>query len=179
MKRYLLIAIIIMATAFGIGAGIALIANPQLLSGQDDPLPQRVNSLPEFSLSDLSGTERHSGEWPDHVLIVNFWATWCPPCRAEIPGFITLQDKYAGDKVQFVGIAVDDKALVADFAEEMGINYPLLLGDLDAIDLSKLMGNRFGGLPYTVVVDREGTIRHRQPGEMKQDELEPIITGLL
>ena len=179
MRRYFLIAVIIRAIAFGVGAGIALLTNPQLLSGQDKTLPQRVSTLPEFSFTDLEDRERHSSEWSGHVLVLNFWATWCPPCRAEIPGFIKLQEKYAGNQVQFVGIAVDEKDLVAEFAKNMGINYPLLLGELDAVKLSELMGNRFGGLPYTVVIDREGSIRHRQPGEMREDELESIITGLL
>jgi len=180
MKRYLLIAVAVMIVAFGIGAGIALLGNPDALdAARDTDLKGPMDRLPEFSFEDLHGQVRRNRDWPGQVLIVNFWATWCPPCRAETPGFIALQDKFRDRKVQFVGIAVDEKVLVAEFAEALGVNYPMLLGDIDAVELSRKIGNRFGGLPFTVVIDREGNIQHRQPGEMKQDELEPIIERLL
>lgn len=180
MKRYLLIALAVMVVAFGVGAGIALLGNPGALDKARSSSPGRpLDRLPEFSYQDLHGNERNSNEWPGQVLVVNFWATWCPPCRAEIPGFIAMQDKYRDRQVQFIGIAVDEKALVAQFSEDLGVNYPLLLGDMDAVELSRKIGNRFGGLPFTVVVDREGAIVHRQPGEMTQSELEPILEELL
>jgi hypothetical protein len=68
---------------------------------------------------------------------------------------------------------------VADFADTYGVNYPMLLGGLDAVELSKRLGNRLGGLPFTVVVDRRGEVQHRQPGEMKKDELDRILQTLL
>lgn len=180
MKRYLLIASAVMVVAFGVGAGIALLGNPEALDKSGIGSPSRpLDRLPAFSYEDLHGNERSSTEWPGHLLVVNFWATWCPPCRAEIPGFIALQEKYRNQQVQFVGIAVDEKSLVAEFAESLGVNYPLLLGDMDAVELSRKIGNRFGGLPFTVIVDREGTIRHRQPGEITRAELEPLLEELL
>ena len=140
---------------------------------------EEISELPAFSYPDLDGRQRHSSEFADKVVVLNFWATWCPPCRAETPAFVELQERYADQGVQFIGVAVDERELVADFADTYGVNYPMLLGGLDAVELSKRLGNRLGGLPFTVVVDRRGEVQHRQPGEMKKDELDRILQTLL
>ena len=72
-------------------------------------------------------------QWRGKVLVVNFWATWCTPCREEIPGFIKFQERYGSAGVQFVGVAIDQKQRVAPYAKEMGINYPLLVGGLETM----------------------------------------------
>jgi thiol-disulfide isomerase/thioredoxin len=90
--------------------------------------------------------------------VVNFWATWCIPCRDEMPEFVKAQREFGERGVQFVGIAVDDVAKVRDFAAELGLNYPALIGGYGAIELSKSLGNRVGALPYTVFIDRAGRI---------------------
>ena len=180
MRRYLLITLAVLAVAFGVGAGIALLENPRLaVSDQQDEVRAPEAELPDFSFEDIEGQPRDSAEWSDKVRVVNFWATWCPPCRAETPAFVELQERYADRGVQFIGVAVDERELVADFADTYGVNYPMLLGGLDAVELSKRLGNRLGGLPFTVVVDRRGEVQHRQPGEMKKDELDRILQTLL
>ncbi len=180
MKRYFLIMLAVLAVAFGVGAGIALLENPNLVvNDQKDNIQKPLSKLPEFSFEDIEGVVRQSSEWENNILVLNFWATWCPPCRAETPAFVALQEQYGGQGIQFVGLAVDEKDLVIDFADTYGVNYPMLLGDLQAIELSKQLGNRLGGLPYTVVVNRGGNLEHRQPGEMKKDELEGILQRLL
>ena len=112
-------------------------------------------------------------------MVVNFWATWCPPCIAEIPEFIKLQKKYGKQGVQFIGIAIDQKSKVQSFAAEVGMNYPVLLGDLAGIDLARRIGNVEGGLPYTVIVERSGKIVTTQLGTLSTDKLEGIIKPLL
>lgn len=182
MRRYLLISLAVLAVAFGLGAGIALLENPRLAGGDvdnDSGLLAPAETLPEFTLPDLDGRSRAHSEWSGQVLVVNFWATWCPPCRAETPGFVELQDKYRSQDVRFVGIAIDDRELVQEFADEFAVNYAMLIGGLDAVELSKQLGNRFGGLPFTVVMDRRGFVRHRQPGEMPKDRLDEILQSLL
>jgi len=134
---------------------------------------------PGFSMKDMDGKLRNADEWNGKVLIVNFWATWCPPCRKEIPAFIELQDQYGDQGLQFVGIAIDDKDKVQDYIDTMGINYPVLVGEIDAIDLAKRYGNRFGALPFTAVVDRSGKIVFIQRGEFKHDLMIEKITPLL
>ena len=134
-----------------------------------------LETLPAFSYPDLEGRLRHSSEWRDRILVLNFWAAWCPPCRAETPLLVELQEKYGHDNVRFVGIAIDDKQPVQDFVDENGVEYPILLGDVKAIELSKKLGNRFEGLPFTVVAMPGGRIILRHQGGIGRKELEPVL----
>ena len=136
-----------------------------------------VNELPDFSYPDLEGRQRHSQEFTDKVLVLNFWATWCPPCRKETPAFVALQDAFAGD-VQFIGIAIDDEEPVRDFADSYAVNYPVLLGDIEAVALSRQLGNRYEGLPFTVVTAPGGTVVLRHAGELEREQLEPLLREL-
>ena len=130
-------------------------------------------------LADLNGQSQGLGQWRGQVLVVNFWATWCTPCREEIPGFVNLQARYGSRGVKFVGIAIDQPDKVAEFAREFRINYPLLTGSLESMDLLRQAGNRAGVLPYTLVIDRGGNLVSREPGGLKEAKLEGIIQPLL
>jgi len=132
---------------------------------------------PDFSLPDLDGFPREIGEWQGRVLVLNFWASWCQPCRREMPAFVRLQQAYGEQGVQFIGIALDERPAVRAFLEELEttINYPILLGGDDAIEIAKAYGNELGVLPYTVVVDRQGRIAHIQYGEMNEAQTEKLI----
>ena len=141
--------------------------------------PMTGTARPDFRLPDLEGIVRSPDEWDGKVLVVNFWATWCPPCRKEIPAFMELQDQYGQRGLQFIGIAVDERDVVQDYADVMGINYPILFGELDAIEVGKAYGNRFGALPFTVVVNRQGKVAFTKQGELSRDEAEHIILSLL
>jgi len=150
------------------------------LSGCHSPPSEEVTRCPDFSLADLQGQTHHSSEWQGKVVIFNFWATWCPPCVREIPLFIELQQKYADRGLQFVGIATSDPPqVVAEFVEDNGINYPILIGEGEAVDVAVNLGNRFGSLPFTAIVDREGNIVLRKVGEIKRKKLEQMILPLL
>jgi thiol-disulfide isomerase/thioredoxin len=131
------------------------------------------------SLPDSSGREQSIGQWKGKVLIVNFWATWCVPCREEMPVFVQIQKEQGERGVQFVGIAVDDAAKVRDFAAELGLNYPTLIGGYGAIELSRSLGNRVGALPYTLVIDRAGNVSHAHLGPIKPADLRAIIGQLI
>ncbi len=134
-----------------------------------------VSILPDFSYPDLQGKERQSGEWRAKILVLNFWATWCPPCREETPLFVDLQAQYRHDNVKFVSIAIDDLEPVKAFVEEYQINYPVLMGDMDAVALSRKLGNRFEGLPFTVVVAPGGSVILRHTGGISRQQLEPVL----
>ena len=169
--------------AFGLtlGIGYSLYKNSDTT---DSPIKnetvstQAMNKLPDFAYSDLQGNTRSSTEWSDKIVVLNFWATWCPPCRKETPAFIETQEKYA-DNVQFVGIAIDDKELVQDFADEFGINYPTLLGGMEAVKISQQLGNRFSGLPFTAIFDKNGNLVYQHTGEVEKDALQSEIKALL
>jgi thiol-disulfide isomerase/thioredoxin len=133
----------------------------------------------DIPLPDLAGQPRRLADWRGQVLIVNFWATWCPPCIHEIPEFIALQRELGDRGVQFVGIAMDDPQAVADFVREQGVNYPTLLDNGEGIALARALGNAQGVLPYTLVLDRQGAIQRRHAGAITRDELAPTIMDLL
>lgn len=134
---------------------------------------------PDFSLPDLEGRERHISEWDGKVLVINFWATWCPPCLKEIPEFVELQSEYGDQGLQFVGIALQKPADVIDFARKHDMDYPNLAGELPVIRIAEAYGNNTGALPYTTVVDREGTIVFVRQGPVRGPEMEAVIKPLL
>ena len=136
-----------------------------------------IDVLPAFSYPDLDGRQRHASEFDDKVVVLNFWATWCPPCRKETPEFVALQEAFTG-RVQFIGIAIDDEGPVRDFAKSFGVNYPVLLGDMEAIAMSRSLGNRYEGLPFTVVAAPGGEVVLRHTGGLEREELEPLLRQL-
>lgn len=149
-----------------------------------DTLPVTAGTLvgqqrPDFSLQDTDGRTRSINEWSGKVLVINFWATWCPPCRKEIPAFVDLQEQYGKQGLQFIGIAIDEKDKVSEFSDTYGVNYPMLLGTLDAIELGKRYGNSFGALPYTIIVGKDGKIAYIQRGELLKTTAEAEIKKLL
>ncbi len=164
MKRGTLITTVIIATCFFAGIFLAeYIRSNKQVAHLPPVLQTNTQDLtgkpaPDFSLMDVSGQSRNVSEWQGKVLVINFWATWCPPCLEEIPHFIKLQDKYGDQGLQFLGIALEDVDDVMNFANKLGINYPLLVGEQEVIKLGVKLGNRIGGLPYTVILDRRGNI---------------------
>lgn len=164
-----LVAVAIAAALAGFGAHL------WHLSGTDRP----EDALMAARLIDLDGRQQTLDQWRGKVLVVNFWATWCAPCREEIPAFVRLQEKYRTDGLQFVGIAIDQPEKVQAFSREFGINYPLLLGGIDTIEISRQAGNRIGALPFTLVLDRNGRIVSRKLGKARETELETRFKSLL
>ncbi|HSP00141.1 MAG TPA: TlpA disulfide reductase family protein [Thioalkalivibrio sp.] len=134
---------------------------------------------PDFSLPDLDGEVRQIGEWDGDVVLVNFWATWCPPCRKEMPAFVEVQEEFGSQDVTIVAVAIDEAEAVRDFANTSGINFPVLIGETDAMAVARDYGNRFGALPYSVLMDRQGKIRFIQAGELHKEtfvrELKPLL----
>jgi thiol-disulfide isomerase/thioredoxin len=138
-----------------------------------------IRPLMAVSYPDLSGSARNLGEWRGKVLVVNFWATWCPPCLKEIPEFVRMQEKMRAAGVQFVGIAADHPDKVRPFAAKYGINYPVLLAGMDVIGIARLAGNAAGGLPFTVIIDRQGRWVRSASGALDERTLAGILQPLL
>jgi len=118
-------------------------------------------------------------QWRGKVIVANFWATWCPPCLEEIPGFERLSRKYADKGAQFVGISIDSADKVRAFAQQHQVTYPLLIGNADTLQITAGLGNRMQALPFTVVLDRGGSARKIKLGKLSEDELEIILQRLL
>jgi thiol-disulfide isomerase/thioredoxin len=138
-----------------------------------------IRPLVSVPMPDLDGKSRKVGDWAGKVLVVNFWATWCPPCLKEIPEFIGMQEKLAARGVQFIGIAADHPDKVREFAAKMRINYPILLGEMDVIEIARLAGNDVGGLPFTVILDRRGHWVRSESGALDEARLTEILRPLL
>jgi thiol-disulfide isomerase/thioredoxin len=139
----------------------------------------RIAEVWDATLPDLAGRTQSLKQWQGKVVALNFWAPWCPPCREEIPGFIRLQEKYGNQGLQFIGIALDDPAKVQAYVDEAGIPYPILLGDMAAVKLGQAAGNRLGGLPYTLILDRQGNPIGNVTGALDATRLEALVAPLL
>ena len=126
-----------------------------------------------------TGEAKTLAAWRGQILVVNFWATWCPPCLREIPAFIELQDSLGDRGVQFVGIALDQAAPVAAFAAEHGMNYPILVGDDRVTRFMHVLGNTIGALPYTVVLGRDGQPLHAHQGEWEAEAARQALLSVL
>ena len=168
LRRNLLLGI---AGAIALGAGLGL--------ALWDRQPADASALLALSLPDTHGTAQSLGQWRGKVLVVNFWATWCGPCREEMPEFVRAQRELGPKGLQFVGIAVDQADKVAKFAKELDLNYPALIGGYEAMDVAKPLGNRLVALPFTVIIDREGRVAHTQLGPLKPGQLRSIVGNLL
>jgi len=136
------------------------------------------SNLPEYRLLSLDGVRENGNQWLGKVQVINFWATWCPPCKREIPTLIELQNDYNDRGLQVIGIALDEADAVAKYVKEHGINYPTLAGDDDVVDVSVQLGNDLGILPYTVIADRSGKISFIRYGEVDREMVENEINKL-
>lgn len=159
-------------------ANVSMTPTSTTQASTTDPGPARTRR-PDFQLPDLEGKAHSVSEWDGKVLVVNFWATWCTPCRHEIPFFNKLQARYAKQGVQFVGIALDDINAVKRFLNVIPIDYPVLIGDDDAIPVAKAYGNKEGVLPYTVFIDKQGNIISIAEGGLSEGITESTLKKLL
>lgn len=132
-----------------------------------------------FSLLDVNGEQRSLSEWQGKIIAINFWATWCGPCREEIPAFVELQEQYANDGLQFIGVALQEADEIRDFLKEFNVNYPSLVGADNVIQIAKQLGNDIGALPYTVIINRDGIISFTRRGPLLKAEAETVIQTLL
>jgi thiol-disulfide isomerase/thioredoxin len=131
--------------------------------------------LPDFTLGDLDGKPRSILSWPGKSMIVNFWATWCAPCRKEIPLLGELQKQHGGEGFQVVGVAVDIREDVVKYAKEMKIEYPILTGEQDGLDAVNKFGQGSIGFPFTVFTDNQGRVVLFHLGEIKKEQADVLL----
>ena len=169
----------VLTTIVGLTAGAGGYAYSLWRSTGHTPEAQSAEAMMAIRLPDLDGKLASLEQWRGKVLVVNYWATWCGPCRDEIPVFVRLQERYRDRGVQFVGIALDQPHKVRPYAAELGMNFPILIGDIGAIDLTRRFGNRAGALPFTVVIGRTAQIASSHLGAVTESMLEPLLTALI
>lgn len=134
--------------------------------------------LPDFTLADLDGAPRSIRSWPGKSMIVNFWATWCAPCRREIPLLREIQHRHADEGFQIVGVAVDFREDVVKYAKDIGIDYPVLIGEQDGLDAVTKFGQGSLGFPFTVFTDAQHRIVLFHLGELKAAETAVLLDAV-
>lgn len=139
--------------------------------------PLQGRPAPDFSLASLDGNTLKLSDFHGKAVLLNFWATWCEPCKVEMPWFVELQKKYGPQGLQILGVAMDDASPkeISDFAKKMGVNYPIVIG-------KEAVGDQYGGLPYlpsTFYIDRDGKVVDRVYGLISRSEIEADIQKAL
>ncbi len=118
-------------------------------------------------------------KWQGKVLVVNFWASWCPPCVEEMPTLDKLQQDFLQQNVLFVGIGIDSPSNIRDFLSKTPVSYPIVIGGLEGSNLSKQLGNSQGALPYTIIIDAKGKSTYSKLGKITEDELRSAIKSAI
>ncbi len=170
-KSLLLILIAVLFTGIGIYFG-AKRFQPAA------PADTAVGALMQLTLPDPAGKQRKKSEWQGKVLLVNFWATWCPPCVAEMPELEALQAERGSKGLQIVGIGIDSPSNIREFSEKHKITYPLLVGGLQGTDVSRSFGNETGGLPFTVLIGTDGTVKQAYMGRLDLQKVRADLDSL-
>lgn len=166
-RRSLIIGSAVAAGAAAGGAGFALLWRSAA---------RETRALREARLVDLRGNQRNLAEWSGKLVLVNFWATWCAPCLEEIPMLAELRRDYKQKGFEVVGIAIDQAAKVQEMATKLAVEYPILLADSRGLDLLRELGNKSGGLPYTLMLDRKLALSSRKLGALKRPEAEEMLS---
>lgn len=180
IARYALIATLAITAAVA-GFVVATLGDQEPAKPPDispDRVKLATSQLLALTLPDSSAVGQALRQWQGKVLVVNFWATWCPPCREEMPGFSRLQAKYAAKGVQFVGIAFDSADKVKEFSNLTPVSYPLLIGGSALMPITAELGDAAGGLPFTVIIGRDGSLLKTRLGLWKEAALEGILADL-
>ena len=118
-------------------------------------------------------------EWQGKILVLNFWASWCPPCVAEMPQLEKLQGEFSSQNVLFVGIAIDSPPKVRKFLQNTPVSYPIAMGGTHGSELYQLLGNTQSAIPYTVLISPSGKILYTKLGEIDEDDLRKAIKSAL
>jgi len=175
MQRILMVLVAVAALAGGLYLSASLNQpTPEAiyLSANED----LVGSFrPDFRLGNSDGAFVTPEDFAGKTLLINFWATWCEPCRKEMPMLNELQAQYGTAGLQIIGIALDDVQNVRSFAEKLGISYPLHVGATDVMETNRAYGNVTGMLPFSVLVDNKGIIQWQYAGEIQRDTIATML----
>ncbi|KAA3632073.1 MAG: TlpA family protein disulfide reductase [Proteobacteria bacterium] len=145
---------------------------------EDGRIAAGATRLVDVSLPDSKGDMRTLGEWSDQAILLNFWATWCAPCRDEIPELVEAQSTFGDRGLQVIGVAIDKPEQVRAFMDDIGFNYPTLIAETKGMELMATYGNA-GALPFTVAFDREGRLVGKKLGRVSRSEIRAFVDSML
>jgi thiol-disulfide isomerase/thioredoxin len=170
-SNLLIIAVAILGAVLGLLAGGWYRAVPERPVPASVTVLQRGDQRADLLLPDAEGKPRHLSEWDGQVVLVNFWASWCGPCREEMPLLDHVGAKWAGKGLQVVGVAIDDADAVRTFLKDNPVRYPILVDDSSGTDPSLIFGDTRGVLPYSVLIGRDGRVIDQRAGSFSQSSL--------
>jgi len=179
MSRKLSVALIVLVGLFAGAAGWWFAqqqdrtAAPPLVGSND-----AAKALMAMNLPDAAGKSFRLDAWKGQVIVVNFWAPWCAPCREEMPLLDRTRKQWEGRGVQFVGIGIDEAKAIAKYSATNGVSFPLLVGGMDAMQVTQALGNTAQALPFTAVLGRNGQVAHVKLGAFHDDQLAKILENL-
>jgi peroxiredoxin len=171
-RNVIVIVIVTAAVALMLLVGVRMAKNRPGITKATE-IGKKGSAAPDFQLKSLDGQQVRLSDFRGKAVLLNFWATWCAPCKIEMPWFVDLQKQYAAQGLQVIGVAMDDSGepAIAKFAKEMGVNYPVLIG-------KEAVGDAYGGvefLPTTFFIDRQGKIVDRVFGLVGHNEIEEDV----
>ena len=184
MERWFVIPVAILAMLMGFYLSARHFAQPvEVAAAPLMPGPVSSGSLvgnqrPDFELANHYGDMVSADDFSGKTVLLNFWATWCAPCREEMPMLMDLQRDNASEGLQVVGIALDDVQAVKRFVRSYGISYPVLVGEADVFDTSAAYGNQEGVLPFTVLIDNKGVVRWQYAGMLRAEDINSQLKSL-
>jgi thiol-disulfide isomerase/thioredoxin len=166
------------ALALAAGTIAWLLSRPAGI-GAEAPATPAIAAAAFYSTSfmDAEGRPQALGQFQGRLLVLNFWATWCGPCREEMPAFTRVHARWKDRGVRFLGVSAEDSAKVNQFGRDLGVSYPLWTGGDQVNELSRRLGNRLGVLPHTVIVAPGGEILETRVGPYTEAELEQRLTA--
>lgn len=175
MRNSGLLGVVIAVAIVALFAGLQFEKKTETRSTGPTISANGIAQLYSSSFRDTAGQAHSLSKWRGKILVVNFWAAWCPPCREEMPAFSRLQTKYSSKNVQFVGIALDNADNVMNFAKTQPVDYPLFLAEAEGPELLRQLGNSQLALPYTIVFSGNGSALLVRLGRIGEQELEELL----
>ena len=183
---------LLVAAVLGAGAGFAtwrfVLSEPEagpevvtlMPAVPPAPPPELIGTkATDFDLPGLDDNRYSLANWRGQVILLNFWATWCEPCREEMPMLVDMGNQLRERGFEVVGVAVDDPGEIKAFVDKFVVNFPIVYGEMDALKLSQQYGNRIGALPFTVIINRDGDIAFLKAGIVKKENVERVVLSLL
>jgi thiol-disulfide isomerase/thioredoxin len=161
------------AIAAGAGAGMAWLRTAAA------PAATAAVALFSSTFDDADGRPQPIAQWQGRPLVVNFWATWCPPCVEEMPDLQRIRDEYRGRGVEIIGVGIDNADRIREFRDRLGLTLPLLVAGAGGTEVGRELGNQAGVLPYTVLVAHDGKVVQRKVGRVNPRELRAWLDAAL
>ena len=179
MSRNIAVLIVVALVSMGAGIGLFQITDASLEAvAVASNTVKKPESLAAIPLTNLDGSQSQLDDFQQPVLVVNFWAPWCVPCRREVPALIAIQKQYQ-DQVQVLGLALDSVENIRAFAAEHAMNYPSFIVGSQIPMYNAVFGNKSGALPFTAFIDKQRNVREMHTGELTVEQLREKVSKLL